>query len=81
MSKNYFIKKSGLYYRPNSSGYTEWTHRAGLYTKEEAEACEKQTHGDCEAVKVSDVANIDELIDIRDHLDDVIRAALERKRQ
>jgi len=30
-----YIRK-GAYYRPNSIGYTEFTHRAGVYTKEEA---------------------------------------------
>jgi hypothetical protein len=30
-----YIKKGG-YYRPNSCGYTDFRHRAGVYTKEEA---------------------------------------------
>lgn len=38
-----YIKK-GSYYRPNSCGYTDFTHMAGVYTKEEAvskaESCE-----------------------------------------
>lgn len=31
-----YIRKGGMYYRPNSSGYTEYQIYAGVYTKEEA---------------------------------------------
>lgn len=31
-----YIKKRGSYYRPSSSGYTDYQTRAGVYTKEEA---------------------------------------------
>ncbi len=31
-----YIKKNGAYYRPNSCGYTDHRHRAGVYPKTEA---------------------------------------------
>lgn len=34
--REYFIKKRGLYYMPNSRGYTDRPILAGLYTLEEA---------------------------------------------
>jgi hypothetical protein len=41
-----YIKK-GSYYRPNSCGYTDFKHRAGVYTKEDAvksgKSCEELT--------------------------------------
>ncbi len=33
-----YIKK-GNYYRPNYSGYTDFRHRAGIYTKQDAIGC------------------------------------------
>lgn len=33
--KYFYIKKNGLYYRPNSCGYTERRFWAGVYTEEE----------------------------------------------
>lgn len=33
---HYYILKRGVYYRPNSCGYTDCRHRAGVYSKEEA---------------------------------------------
>lgn len=35
-SISYCYIKKGLYYRPNSSGYTDFRHRAGVYTKQKA---------------------------------------------
>lgn len=32
----YFIRKSGIYYRPNAQGYTSSKAEAGLYTLDEA---------------------------------------------
>lgn len=34
--KLFYIKKRGLYYRPNNAGYTELKYEAGIYTKESA---------------------------------------------
>lgn len=31
-----YIKKRGSYYRPNCSGYTDFTYKAGVYAKEDA---------------------------------------------
>src|SRR3990167_3077685 len=31
-----YIKKGGYYYQPNSSGYTDYVLKAGVYTKEDA---------------------------------------------
>ncbi|MDE4274723.1 hypothetical protein PXK58_09070 [Phaeobacter gallaeciensis] len=39
--ERFFIRKNGVYYRPNSRGYTTSAISAGLYTQEEAE---KITH-------------------------------------
>ena len=50
-----YIVKSG-YYRPNRCGYTDYKHRAGVYTKEEAVLEAKS----CGAVRV-------EVIDIEEH--------------
>jgi hypothetical protein len=38
--KEYLIRHSELYWRPNSEGYTNNLIEAGLYTKEEAESIE-----------------------------------------
>jgi len=35
-SIKYCYIRKGSYYRPNSCGYTDFVHRAGVYTKEEA---------------------------------------------
>lgn len=36
MSREWFIRKSGAFYRPNRAGYTYWAVQAGLYTEDEA---------------------------------------------
>ncbi len=50
----YFIKKGAWYYRSNHRGYTEFPAFAGLYEKEEAEACAAASRGTCEALKACD---------------------------
>lgn len=35
-TKYYHIKKNGMYYKPNSVGYTDFQHMAGIYPKEDA---------------------------------------------
>lgn len=40
-----YVLKNGLFYRPNASGYTEYSSKAGIYLKEQAikmaEKCEE----------------------------------------
>lgn len=50
----YIVK--GSYYRPNSCGYTDYKHKAGVYTKEEAVSHAKS----CRDIRL-------ERIDIEDH--------------
>lgn len=35
-SVKYCYIRKGSYYRPNSCGYTDYKHKAGVYTKEDA---------------------------------------------
>ena len=77
--KNYFIKKGGYYYRPNSCGYTERVHQAGLYTKEEAQESERLSKGDCVAILAVDKINVGELISIKNNIDALL--ALEKEQE
>jgi hypothetical protein len=36
--EEWLIRKNGLFYRPNRSGYTAYPFDAGLYTEDEAQA-------------------------------------------
>lgn len=38
MAREWFIRKSGAFYRPNRAGYTYFPTQAGLYTEDEARA-------------------------------------------
>ena len=38
MTAEWLIRKSGYFYRPNRSGYTQDVAAAGLYTEDEAKA-------------------------------------------
>ncbi len=50
-----YVKKGGYYYRPNSSGYTERTHEAGIYSIQEAAAEVKGiSERDCASVILID---------------------------
>ena len=50
-----YIRK-GSYYKPNSCGYTDFKHRAGVYSKEEAVSSAKS----CRDITL-------EIIDIQSH--------------
>jgi len=71
--KEYFIKKGGYYYRPNSCGYTEMACKAGLYTKEEAKQPERLSGGDCVAILAVDNINIGELISIKNNINALLK--------
>lgn len=66
MKQLFFIKKSGLFYRQNSTGYTASVYEAGLYSKEEAE-CHAEGLEDVSIHPVRDVfkkaSSVDEAIE------------------
>lgn len=55
----YLLKKEGFYYRPNSSGYTKFTYRAGLFDEDDAKRHAKGSSGEVEAIAVSDLHESD----------------------
>lgn len=68
----YFLKKNGMYYRPNACGYTNLMCCAGVYT--ELYALSEEAHGDVQAVPFSTVeaSQIDDLKRTRDNLNEMI---------
>lgn len=58
--KDYLIRKSGYYYRPNRAGYTTKVEDAGRYTKVEAEREAAVEPWHMAAVPLSSVIPIDE---------------------
>lgn len=46
LPNKYCYKKKGSYYRPNNSGYTDYKHKAGVYTMEDGIDSYIHSHGD-----------------------------------
>jgi hypothetical protein len=61
-----YIKKGG-YYRPHSSGYTDFRHRAGIFTKEEAVKSAKS----CRDLTIIPINAIEHNKMINDEIDDL----------
>lgn len=62
----YLLKKDGLYYRPESCGYTRFAFMAGLFDEDYAKSHASCTHGEVKAVPISqlDPVEISELKDV-----------------
>jgi hypothetical protein len=64
MENRYLFRKRGLYYRPNSQGYTQHIHDAGIYTEAEAEIHAQNPDIQIIPVQTLRDALVDELVNL-----------------
>jgi hypothetical protein len=81
----YLIRKSGMFYAVNSCGYVSSPLLAELFTKEKAMSEQECTHGDCQAVPITEmgitVEQIDRHIDRLNAIRDCISVNQQPSRQ
>lgn len=77
----YLLRKGGYYYRPDSCGYTSRLFEAGLFEERDALDSSKQSHGEVQAIPLSDITerrihhlnqDIGNAIKVRDELQALI---------